>query len=93
MKKEAIIKGVLEITKNYNYGDQSTIDPDTLDYDEKLVNVLGVDSVDIVDIVVDVEDHFNIEFIDEEIKRIETFNDLVSEITKKTDKPIYHSHL
>jgi acyl carrier protein len=49
-----------------------------------LVNELGIDSARMIDIVLDVEDTFNITMKDEEIDSARTFGDLLELVRSKT---------
>lgn len=53
--------------------DESTITPDSL-----LVEDLGADSLDAIDIVMSVEDEFGIEVPDEIIEKMESVKDITS---------------
>ncbi len=52
--------------------DESEITPDANIYDD-----LGLDDIDIYDMVMSVEDDFEIELPDEELERISTIGDLI----------------
>lgn len=61
-----------------------------LQVDEKQVTVeasfiedLGADSLDTVELVMDLEEHFGIEIPDEEAEKLKTVKDAVDYITKK----------
>lgn len=53
--------------------DENSITPDSL-----LVEDLGADSLDAIDIVMSVEDEFNIEVPDEIIEKMESVSDITS---------------
>lgn len=53
--------------------DEKSISPDSL-----LVEDLGADSLDAIDIVMSVEDEFGIEVPDEIIEKIESVSDIIS---------------
>ncbi len=54
--------------------------------EDKLVDDLGFDSIDIADLVVDIEDTFEIHFSDEELNKLVFVNDIVNLIEKKTNE-------
>lgn len=58
------------------------IDPDQVDLDSKISD-LDIDSIDLVDFIMIIEDEFSIEFSDEELDEIESFADIVSLIESK----------
>ncbi|MGN0522563.1 MAG: acyl carrier protein [Eubacterium sp.] len=65
-KIQAILAEQLDI-------EEKSITPDSL-----LVEDLGADSLDAIDIVMSVEDEFKVEVPDEIIEKIESVNDIVS---------------
>lgn len=58
------------------------IDSDQIDLDSKISD-LDIDSIDLVDFIMIIEDEFSIEFSDEELDEIESFADIVSLIESK----------
>lgn len=58
------------------------IDPDQIDLDSKISD-LDIDSIDLFDFIMVIEDEFSIEFSDEELDEIESFADIVSLIESK----------
>ena len=57
--------------------EQLEIDPDEITLDTDIVNDLGADSLDIVDLVMSLEDEFETEMPDEAIEDIKTVRDIV----------------
>ena len=55
------------------YIDENSITPESL-----IVEDLGADSLDAIDIVMSVEDEFGIEVPDEIVEKMETVNDILS---------------
>ena len=60
--------------------EQFDIDEDTLTADTDLQEDLGADSLDVVDLLMSIEDEFEVEIPDEEIENIRTVGELVSYI-------------
>ena len=58
------------------------IDPDQIDLDSKISD-LDIDSIDLVDFIMLIEDEYSVEFSDEELDEIETLADIVSVIESK----------
>lgn len=58
--------------------EQLDIDEDSITPDSLLVEDLGADSLDAIDIVMSVEDEFKIEVPDEIIEKIETVRDILN---------------
>ena len=64
--------------------EQFDVEEDTLNLETKLVEDLGADSLDVVDLLMSIEDEFNIEVADEDILTLKTIGDLVTYIEGKT---------
>jgi acyl carrier protein len=62
--------------------DQLGVDPDLVHDGADLVQDLGADSLDVVQIVLDAEDKFNIEIPDETASEVTTVSDLVALVDK-----------
>lgn len=58
------------------------IDTSNLDFEEKISD-MNIDSIDLVDFIMVIEEEFDIEFTDEELDEIETLSDIVSLIESK----------
>jgi acyl carrier protein len=58
--------------------EQLDVDEDNITIDSLLVEDLGADSLDSIDIVMSVEDEFGIEVPDEIVEKMESVNDIVS---------------
>ena len=56
------------------------MEEDSLKLDTDLQDDLGADSLDVVDLLMSIEDEFEIEIPDEEIENIRTVGDLVNYI-------------
>lgn len=64
--------------------EQFDIDEDSLTNDTDLQDDLGADSLDVVDLLMSIEDEFEIEIPDEEIEHIRTVGELVNYIESNT---------
>lgn len=60
--------------------DQLEIDEDDITPDSDIIDDLGADSLDIVDLVMSIEDEFGIEVPDEAVEEIKTVDDAVKYI-------------
>ena len=60
--------------------EQFDVEEDTIKNDTDLQDDLGADSLDVVDLLMSIEDEFEIEIPDEEIENIRTVGDLVNYI-------------
>lgn len=56
-----------------------------INYTDNIRTDLGIDSVDMVDLIVKIEDFYGISFTDSEFNRIKTMNDLIEKIQEKTN--------
>lgn len=52
-------------------------------FEASFIDDLGADSLDLVELVMAMEDHFNIEISDEELMKIRTIQDAVDYIKKR----------
>ncbi len=60
--------------------EQFDVEEDSLQNDTDLQDDLGADSLDVVDLLMSIEDEFEIEIPDEEIENIRTVGELVNYI-------------
>lgn len=75
-KQEAIIM-VLEKVKAI-LADQFDVEEDTITEATSLQDDLGADSLDVVDLLMSIEDEFEIEVPDEDVENIKTVGELVA---------------
>ncbi len=59
--------------------------PDEVKLETSFIDDLGVDSLDSIELVMALEEKFNIEIPDEDAERMETVSDVVKYIAKKTN--------
>ncbi len=57
--------------------DQLEIDVEDISYDSNILDDLGADSLDVVDLIMSIEDEFGIEVPDEALENIRTIEDMV----------------
>lgn len=60
--------------------DQLEIDAEDITYDSNILDDLGADSLDVVDLVMSIEDEFGMEVPDEALENIRTIEDMVKYI-------------
>lgn len=58
--------------------EQLDVDEDSITPDSLIVEDLGADSLDAIDIVMSVEDEFGIEVPDEIVEKMESVNDIIT---------------
>jgi len=75
MTDDIIYNKLTEIAKKRN------INFNKADIDKEF-KYLGIDSISGISLVIDVENEFKIQFSDEVLTKIKTFNDLIKEISK-----------
>lgn len=54
------------------------VDPDMIELDTNLVDDLNADSLDLVEMAMTLEDHYEIEFSDEELESVQTVEDVLN---------------
>lgn len=57
---------------------QLDIDPETVTMESRLIDDLKADSLDIVELVMDLEQEFDVEIPDEELPKVQTVADIVN---------------
>lgn len=62
---------------------QLDIEASTITMSSRLIDDLKADSLDIVELIMDLEQEFNIEIPDEELPKVQTVSDIVSYLEKK----------
>lgn len=65
--------------------EQLDVDEDKVTPDASITEDLGADSLDVVDLVMSIEESFDIEIPDEEVENIKTVGDIVKFIEAKTE--------
>ncbi len=70
---------VFEKIKNI-LAEQLDADPDEMTMDTNIAKDLGADSLDVVELLMSIEDEFEVEIPDEEIENIKTIGDLTDYI-------------
>ncbi|MDC7993523.1 acyl carrier protein [Altibacter sp. HG106] len=83
MTTERIYAKLLPIIQNYLPEDVS---PDEVDPDKDLTRELNINSAHLVDVVLDVEDAFDIEFANDDMESLRTVNDAIKIIQKKLNQ-------
>lgn len=65
--------------------DQLDVDEDAVTMDSSITDDLGADSLDVVDMVMSLEEEFDMEIPDEDIEGMKTVGDIVRFIEAKND--------
>lgn len=60
--------------------EQFDIEEDEITMESKLTDDLGADSLDVVDLIMAIEDEFQVEILDEDIEKVVTVGDIVNYI-------------
>ncbi|MBC5788318.1 MULTISPECIES: acyl carrier protein [Clostridiaceae] len=66
--------------------DQLDVEEEKVTMEAAIADDLGADSLDVVDLVMSLEEEFNIEIPDEEVENIKTVGDIVKFIEEKTEE-------
>lgn len=61
------------------------VDADEVTMESSFMDDLGADSLDVVELIMDLQDEFNLEIPDEEAEKIHTVGDVVDYIKEHTD--------
>lgn len=59
------------------------LNKEDIDFDADLVNELDIDSIDLLDFIMQVEDEFDIEFEEDELDNIKTLNQMIEVLESK----------
>ena len=65
--------------------DVLNVDASDITMETTFVDDLGADSLDVVDLVMSIEEEFDLEFPDEEVENIKTVGDIVKYIESKVE--------
>jgi acyl carrier protein len=65
--------------------DQLDVDEDAVTLDSSITEDLGADSLDVVDMVMSLEEEFDMEIPDEDIENMKTVGDIVKFIESKSE--------
>ena len=65
--------------------DQLDVDEDAVTMESSITEDLGADSLDVVDMVMSLEEEFDLEIPDEEIESMKTVGDIVKFIESKSE--------
>lgn len=65
--------------------EQLGLDESSLSADTSLDDDLGVDSLDVVEMLMTVQDEFDIEIADEDVEKLKTLGDMADYIASKKD--------
>ena len=77
MERNEIIEKVTEIIVN-----QLGVEKDAVTLDANVVDDLGADSLDVVELIMALEEAFDLEISDEEAENIRTVSDIVDHLEK-----------
>lgn len=75
MDKKEILEKLKEIL-----ADQLSVDAETVEPDASIMDDLGADSLDVVEMLMAIEDNFGIEIPDTEAPNLKTVNDVIEYI-------------
>jgi acyl carrier protein len=81
LTQEGILEGVKRIV-----GEQMAIAPDQIQDTHHLENDIGCDSLDLVEIMMEVEDHFGVSVPDEISDQIRTIREIADNVGKLLDQ-------
>lgn len=66
--------------------EQLDVEEDAVTMESSITDDLGADSLDVVDLVMSIEESFDVEIPDEEVENIKTVGDIVKYIENKVEE-------
>ena len=66
--------------------EQPDVEEDAVTMEASITDDLGADSLDVVDLVMSIEESFDVEIPDEEVENIKTVGDIVKYIENKVEE-------
>ena len=66
--------------------EQLDVEEDSVTMEASITDDLGADSLDVVDLVMSIEESFDVEIPDEEVENIKTVGDIVKYIENKVEE-------
>ncbi len=60
--------------------EQFDVEEDNITMETSIINDLGADSLDVVDLLMNIDDEFGVEVPDEDVEKVKTVEDLVAYI-------------
>lgn len=66
--------------------EQLDVEEDAVTMEASITDDLGADSLDVVDLVMSIEESFDVEITDEEVENIKTVGDIVKYIENKVEE-------
>ncbi len=66
--------------------DQLDVDADDVTMDSAIIDDLGADSLDVVDLIMAIEEEFDVDIPDEEVQNIKTVGDIVKFVETATSE-------
>ena len=64
--------------------EQLNIKPEDITPEQKIIDDLKADSLDVVELVMNLEDHFKLQIPDEEAEKLITVKDVIQYVTSRT---------
>ena len=83
VSREELSEKLKSIVESYIPEDEM---PETIDYDQDLINDLGINSMHVIDIVIDIENEYDITIEDEELQTMSSLNKVLDVLTKKLEE-------
>ncbi|MXQ49668.1 acyl carrier protein [Streptococcus pneumoniae] len=81
MTKETIYETVVKVIRQQRHEDDLPVTPEM-----SLRDDLGVDSIELMEFVIALEDEFNINILDEDVDQMVRMSDLLTYLDKKVNK-------
>ncbi len=89
MERKRLLNALKIILAEHVSG-EGTVALESLSEQTDLRNDLGIDSLDVINIVIDIENHFQIEIDNDSIKKMSTIANCIDLIGEKINSPVRH---
>lgn len=83
LTREELSEKLMSIVKSYIPENEM---PENIDYDSNLTNDLGINSMHVIDIVIDIENEFDITIEDEELQSMDTLHKVLDVLQSKLEE-------
>lgn len=85
MSDQAIFSSLLDtLQKKYKRNNGSIIDEESVNKDESIAIVFDFDSLDMIEVFIEIQDRFGVDIPDEDLNELYSINDIAAYIVNKS---------
>mgnify|MGYP000247332477 CR=1 FL=1 len=85
MSEQAIFSSLLDtLQKKYKRNNGSIIDEESVNKDESIAIVFDFDSLDMIEVFIEIQDRFGVDIPDEDLNELYSINDIAAYIVNKS---------